>query len=219
MFIGLDVGGTTMKAGVVDDNGVALAPSVCRRKPPRDRSSAWNRCATRSAERRPRPTSRCEHRGHRRGDARLDGHPGRRHPDPPNLKPWRNVPVRQHIHEMFGMPTAFQNDANAAAYGEFWAGAGRDAHSLVLFTLGTGIGGGIIVAGDALHPRRRTQPRRRARPHQDRDDTAAAVRLRPLGLPGGLRQRHRRANSAPGSACRGRRSFLAARRFTSRATS
>jgi glucokinase len=65
--------------------------------------------------------------------------------DPPNLRPWQNVPVRQFIHEHFGLPTAFQNDANAAAYGEFWAGAGRSVHSLVMFTLGTGIGGGIIV--------------------------------------------------------------------------
>jgi glucokinase len=69
--------------------------------------------------------------------------------DPPNLKPWRNVPVRDHIYQIFHKPTAFQNDANAAAYGEFWAGAGRDAHSLVLFTLGTGIGGGIIL-GDLV---------------------------------------------------------------------
>ena len=66
--------------------------------------------------------------------------------DPMNLKPWRNVPVRKHVQETFGLPTAFQNDANAAAYGEFWAGAGRGARSMVLFTLGTGIGGGIIVA-------------------------------------------------------------------------
>src|SRR5438046_1380009 len=65
--------------------------------------------------------------------------------DPPNRKPWRNVPVRQHIHETFQIPTAFQNDANAAAYGEYWAGAGKGANSLVLFTLGTGIGCGIIV--------------------------------------------------------------------------
>ncbi len=64
--------------------------------------------------------------------------------DPPNLKPWRNVPVRQHIHDTFGLPTAFQNDANAAAFGEHWAGAGRGVRSLVMFTLGTGIGGGII---------------------------------------------------------------------------
>src|SRR5439155_7940306 len=46
-------------------------------------------------------------------------------------------------------PTAFQNDANAAAYGEFWVGVGRDAKSLVLFTLGTGVGGGIIL-GDVI---------------------------------------------------------------------
>ncbi|HMP01579.1 MAG TPA: ROK family protein [Gemmatales bacterium] len=65
--------------------------------------------------------------------------------DPPNLKPWKNVPVRQFIQERFHLPTAFQNDANAAAFGEYWAGAGRGSRSLVLFTLGTGIGCGIIV--------------------------------------------------------------------------
>ena len=65
--------------------------------------------------------------------------------DPPNLKPWRNVPVRRHIQKTFGVPTAFQNDANAAAYGEYWAGAGKGTRSMVLFTLGTGIGGGIII--------------------------------------------------------------------------
>ena len=65
--------------------------------------------------------------------------------DPPNLKPWRNVPVRDHVRKVFQLPTAFQNDANAAAFGEFWAGAGKDARSMVLFTLGTGIGCGIII--------------------------------------------------------------------------
>jgi glucokinase len=69
--------------------------------------------------------------------------------DPPNLKPWRNVPVRDHIRKVFQLPTAFQNDANAAALGEFWAGAGKDVHSMVLFTLGTGVGGGIIL-GDLV---------------------------------------------------------------------
>jgi glucokinase len=69
--------------------------------------------------------------------------------DPPNLKPWRNVPVRQYVHDVFKLPTAFQNDANAAAYGELWAGAGRGARSMVLFTLGTGIGGGIVI-GDRV---------------------------------------------------------------------
>ncbi len=69
--------------------------------------------------------------------------------DPFNLKPWQNVPVRRHVHDAFGLPTAFQNDANAAALGEHWAGAGKGAHSLVLFTLGTGVGGGIVI-GDLL---------------------------------------------------------------------
>jgi glucokinase len=69
--------------------------------------------------------------------------------DPPNLKPWQNMAVRQPIQERFGVPTAFQNDANAAAMGELWAGAGKGVHSLVLFTLGTGVGGGIIL-GDTV---------------------------------------------------------------------
>jgi glucokinase len=65
--------------------------------------------------------------------------------DPPNLKPWKNVPVREHIKQAFGKPTAFQNDGNAAAYGEFWVGAAQAAESMALFTLGTGIGGGVIL--------------------------------------------------------------------------
>lgn len=70
--------------------------------------------------------------------------------DPPNLKPWRNVPVRDHIQKVFGLPTAFQNDANAAAFGEYWVGAGRDAHSMVLYTLGTGVGGGIVIGDQVI---------------------------------------------------------------------
>src|SRR6202043_121985 len=73
--------------------------------------------------------------------------------DPPNLRPWRNVPVRQHLREVFGVPTAFQNDANAAAYGEYWVGAGKGTRSMVLFTLGTGIGGGIIIGDVVLEGR------------------------------------------------------------------
>src|SRR5437588_593353 len=69
--------------------------------------------------------------------------------DPPNLNPWRNVPVRRHVHDIFKVPTAFQNDANAAAYGEYWVGAGKGSRSMVLYTLGTGVGGGIVI-GDMV---------------------------------------------------------------------
>jgi glucokinase len=66
---------------------------------------------------------------------------------PGNLPHWHNTPIRDLISEACSLPVTYANDANAAAYGEFWAGAGRDYRSLVLFTLGTGIGGGIVVEG------------------------------------------------------------------------
>jgi len=65
--------------------------------------------------------------------------------EPPNLPGWENYPVRQKLSERMDRPTVLQNDANAAAYGEYWAGLARDAGSLAFFTLGTGVGGGIIV--------------------------------------------------------------------------
>jgi glucokinase len=67
--------------------------------------------------------------------------------DPVNLKGpgWQNCPIRDRLSALLGKPVVFQNDANAAAYGEFWVGAGRKAKSMVLFTLGTGIGCGIII--------------------------------------------------------------------------
>src|SRR3954452_16252273 len=63
------------------------------------------------------------------------------------------MPIRQLISERFQKPTVLQNDANAAAYGEYWSGAGKDAHSLVMFTLGTGIGCGIVLDGLILEGR------------------------------------------------------------------
>ncbi|NNJ25290.1 ROK family protein [Alienimonas chondri] len=64
---------------------------------------------------------------------------------PSNLPGWRNWAIREAVEARFSKPTTLQNDANAAAYGEYWSGAGRDADSLVLWTLGTGIGCGIIL--------------------------------------------------------------------------
>jgi glucokinase len=73
--------------------------------------------------------------------------------NPPNLPGWDDLPIRARLARELDKPTVLQNDANAAAYGEFWAGAGRDAQSLVLFTLGTGIGCGIVVEGRILEGR------------------------------------------------------------------
>lgn len=65
----------------------------------------------------------------------------------PNLPGWENVPVRDKLQKLLGVPVFLNNDANAAAYGEFWVGAGREVDNMILFTLGTGIGGGIILNG------------------------------------------------------------------------
>lgn len=69
--------------------------------------------------------------------------------EPVNLPSWRQYPLRDRLSEACHLPVAFENDANAAAYGEKWGGAGRKAHSLVLLTLGTGVGCGIII-GDLI---------------------------------------------------------------------
>ena len=68
---------------------------------------------------------------------------------PGNLPGWWDFPIRDRVSHHIGLPVTFANDANAAAYGEFWCGAGGQYHSLVFLTLGTGVGGGIIV-GDTL---------------------------------------------------------------------
>lgn len=61
---------------------------------------------------------------------------------------FKNEPLGAKISEAFeGKPVRLVNDANAAAYGEYIAGSGKDAQSLVMITLGTGIGGGIIIDG------------------------------------------------------------------------
>ena len=68
----------------------------------------------------------------------------------PNLG-WRNFPLRDLIQNAIGLPATLDNDANAATYGEWWQGAGRDVDTVVGVTLGTGIGGGIVLNGELHH--------------------------------------------------------------------
>jgi glucokinase len=68
-----------------------------------------------------------------------------------NMPEFDNYPVREEIEKRLGAKVILENDANAAALGEKWMGAGREVDDLVLLTLGTGIGGGIIVGGRVLH--------------------------------------------------------------------
>jgi len=69
----------------------------------------------------------------------------------PNLPDWLNVPLKKIIGKEFALPVVVENDANAAAFGEQWVGAGKGANSLICLTLGTGVGGGIILDGKVWH--------------------------------------------------------------------
>ncbi len=64
-----------------------------------------------------------------------------------NNIPFKNTPVCAMLQEALGKPCYIENDANAAAYGELLAGAGQGAANFVMITLGTGVGGGVIIDG------------------------------------------------------------------------
>lgn len=68
----------------------------------------------------------------------------------PNLG-WRNFPLRDLVSNQVKLPCTLDNDANCATYGEWWLGAGRGVDTLVGLTLGTGIGGGIVLNGEIYH--------------------------------------------------------------------
>jgi glucokinase len=68
----------------------------------------------------------------------------------PNLG-WVNMPLRQIIHDRLNLPASLDNDANCATLGEWWRGAARGTRHAIGITIGTGIGGGIIVDGKLFH--------------------------------------------------------------------
>ncbi|MBS0263719.1 MAG: ROK family protein [Planctomycetes bacterium] len=145
-YVGIDVGGTNIKAGVVDDDGRSLSHLSVTTEATRGPQIGLENIA-RAAE------AAIAQSGLSHADLRGVGlaTPGTMDipkgllVDPPNLPGWINFPIRDLLSERLKLPTVLQNDANAAAYGEFWAGGAKEASSLVFWTLGTGIGCGIII--------------------------------------------------------------------------
>ncbi len=145
-FVGIDLGGTYIKVGVVDDLGRPLSwlsiPTEVQRGPEdaARRMGAAVREAVAKAGLQPQSVARVGF-----GSAGPMDLPAGIIISPVNLVGWDHFPIRDRVSHHCGMPVTFENDANAAAYGEFWVGAGRGLGSLVLLTLGTGIGVGIIL--------------------------------------------------------------------------
>src|SRR6266851_4068579 len=69
---------------------------------------------------------------------------------PPNLPGWERVPLRDIFLQQYTLPVYIENDANAAALGEYLFGAGRGCKQIVYLTLSTGIGGGVIIDGKLI---------------------------------------------------------------------
>jgi glucokinase len=145
-YLGIDLGGTNIKSGVVNDTGHPLSHVSVPTKAA-DGPMAGVERIVRAAE------QAIADAGLTKDDIRGVGLatpgtmdiPGGMLLNPPNLPGWNDFPIRDCVGRRLEIRTVLQNDANAAAYGEFWAGAARDANSLVFWTLGTGIGCGIII--------------------------------------------------------------------------
>jgi len=150
VYAGVDIGGTNIKIGLVDDR----AQTVAFESIPTEQQLGPEDAAQRVAASLRRLTAGA--------DTSLEGLAavGLASPGPMDLKngmllcpgnlpSWHNTPLRKLFADATGVAVHYENDANAAAYGEFWGGAGHRFDSLVMFTLGTGVGGGIIL-GDRV---------------------------------------------------------------------
>ncbi|MCF6150148.1 MAG: ROK family protein [Candidatus Kuenenia sp.] len=145
-LIGIDLGGTNLKAGIVDRGGRILHRFSIKTNADAESLVISQQICELIAE--IIKNARIEKSGIigiGLGSPGLIDKQGETILFSPNLSKWRDIPIKRIIAEKFDLPCVLENDANAAAWGEKWAGAGKNANSLVMLTLGTGIGGGIIL--------------------------------------------------------------------------
>ena len=143
---GIDVGGTDCKVGVVDGKGRVRAEAGFE-------TPASPEAAVVAIERACRETADAAVGEIERAGLGVPGPLDLERGlivQAPNLG-WRDVPLRDMVADALGCPVVMDNDANAAAFGEAWVGAGREARVLLLVTLGTGVGGGVVEDGRVFH--------------------------------------------------------------------
>jgi len=146
LWAGVDLGGTNIKAAVVDDAGRMLAfhtEKTHADRGPDDAVARMGRAVHALAE--SLGLTAADIAGVGLGSPGPLDIPAGKIVRAGNLPGWDDFPLRDRLAAHCGRPVTFANDANAAAYGEFWVGSGRDDESLVLITLGTGVGAGIII--------------------------------------------------------------------------
>lgn len=141
LTIGIDVGGTKIAGGVVDEDGTILELKKAK-SPAKDVSAIEGTIAdlvTDLASRHPVDAvgvGAAAYVDARRSTILFA----------PNLA-WHDRDLRRDLQRTTGLPVVVENDANAAAWGEFRFGAGADADDLLMLTIGTGVGGGVVLDG------------------------------------------------------------------------
>lgn len=148
LTIGVDIGGTKVAGGVTDDHGAILARARVD-TPARDAEAAEDAIVSVVDQ------LRREHDVQAVGLAVAGFVNAERTAVyfAPNLPDWHNEPLRDDVARRVGLPVAVENDANAAAWGEYRFGAGRGQSDVVCVTVGTGIGGGIVIGGELVRGR------------------------------------------------------------------
>ena len=141
--IGVDVGGTKVLGGVVDDLGAVL--KTARRDTPREGGTALTQAiadvAKELMDEFPVDSVGVSAAGFVSSDRKTML-------ATPNIAGWNGVDLDYQLTSLIGLPVVIENDANAAAWGEARFGAGRGKRHMLMLTVGTGIGGGIVVNGD-----------------------------------------------------------------------
>ena len=147
-FVGIDLGGTNIKVGVLNDAGETLAYLSTPALVERGADDATQRMAKTVDE-------AIAKAGLKKEDVAQVGlgSPGTLDLKtgslirPSNLPGWDFFPIRDRLSEYCGLPVTFAHDGPAAAFAEYWVGAGKDEEGLILLTLGTGVGCGIVLNG------------------------------------------------------------------------
>jgi len=151
-FIGIDLGGTNIKVGLLDNRGHLLA----RQSQPTQVEAGPVAVVERMARACSDLLGRSNIPPEKLRAAGI-GSPGPLSVargtiiNAGNLPGFEGFPIRARISQRLHVPAVLENDANSACWGEFWVGAGKSVTDMIMFTLGTGIGGGIVSAGELLH--------------------------------------------------------------------
>ena len=149
--IGVDLGGTNMRIAAVDSDGKQLELITTSTEVKRGRDYVVGDICDAIRALRKKFDGRYAFAGTGIGvPGIIDMESGTVHQSP-NLPDWTNYPVREEIQRRIESQVILENDANVAALGEKWMGIGRDADSMCMFTLGTGVGSGIVLQGKIWH--------------------------------------------------------------------